>query len=1090
MNTSHDDDRSPWSEPDEPPSFLAARSIKRQLLEELTEPSGPTNADLADLLGRWPTDVAKDPDVAGLLFEDFRNRSLRGEPVSRAKYESEHPEHRDSIASLFHRQDLLRSITSVSEPSVPTFALPKVGDELFGYRLRSQLGQGAFARVFLAEQSELAGREVALKTSDLTGSEPQTLAQLQHTNIVPIYSVHEDTAAGIRAVCMPYFGGASLSQILHAVWKRSNRPTSGAEIVEALASVAPTVATGGPPVAPSLGVDRRTAIGEPPVATKFGTLDFPHACAWIIARLADGLQHAHDRGVLHRDIKPGNILLGADGTPMLLDFNLSHDENQSHAQVEATLGGTVAYMAPEHLRALSRRTKEMIALVDERSDLYGLGMVLFEMITGHNPFEQSVSHAPIPILVEAMATERSRSIPSLRQYRDDVPWGLESIVRKCLQPDATQRYQTAGQLAEDLNRFLEDRPLRHAPELSRVEQFQKWKRRHPQLATSSLITFAAALLMTIGWLTLRGTQARLSAAQARVLKTEGAEARERQHRFEQGTLKALCLINTHSDLQDHAEQGRQVCKETLALFDILDDPNWQDRVVWKRLSATEQHKLSEDARELLLLLAGASFNGQPKASESSFNGQPKANVGITTHRERRGDADAFGLPLNEGAFSLLDRASAIRGLAPSAAVWRTRAALLRQLGKTDRAAAADHQADKIPPTTARDFYLLATTHLQSGSPDRYAQAIRELREALQRDPRHYWSWMQKGLCHLEQGEPQLAVADFGVCIGVWPEFAWGYFNRAFTLDQLGQKEAAIADYSAALDRDPELLAAWQNRGMARLELGQHAKALADFDRLLAVSGIRRSGLAAGVSRGDINSESPVASAIPLNVSVHEQPPSRSPRDVVLFALRGQALAGLNRHDEADSAFALALNADDLAVLPAAQQHQLLCSFGFAVSARRPADAEQAFARIPSDDPKSPEALYGRGLLAANANRLERAAELFGQALDRRPNFGEARRFRAILLARLNRFTEALTEINTALQAAPQSGPTLYAAACVTALAAEQAATPTAARQAANESIRLLKQALAHGYGDHAATDEDLKAIRQHPEFERLTQKTP
>ncbi len=1065
MKTTHDNDRSPWSALNDPPSFLAVRSIKRQLLEELSEPSGPTNADLADLLGRWPTDAAKDPDVAGLLFEDFRNRSLRGEPVSRAKYEAEHPEHRDSMASLFRRQDLLRSITSVSEPSVPTFALPKVGDELFGYHLRNQLGQGAFARVFLAEQSELADRKVALKTSDLSGSEPQTLAQLQHTNIVPIYSVHEDIAAGIRAVCMPYFGGASLSQILSAIWMKSTHPTSGIAIVEALGNFAATSkeasqtnpkrqrgrtlhevsnpSSDDPKAKPREASALADASGlcESPGLSRLASFDFPSACAWIIARLADGLQHAHDRGVLHRDIKPGNILLGADGTPMLLDFNLSHDENQSHAQVEATLGGTVAYMAPEHLRALSRRTKEMVALVDERSDLYGLGMVLFEMITGQNPFEQSVSYAPIPILIEAMATERSRSIPSLRQFRDDVPWGLESIVRKCLQPDVATRYQHASELAEDLDRWLEDRPLRHAPELSRVEQFQKWRRRHPQLATSGLIISAAVLLLTLGGFVLRGTQARLSAAQARVVETEGAEARELQHRFEQGTLKALCLLNTHSDLHDHAEQGRQVCEDTLALFGILDDSNWQDRAIWKRLSTTEQHKLAEDARELLLLLAGANLKSQISNLKSQI--------------------------------SLLDRAAAIRNLPPSAAVWHTRAALLRQLGETQQADAADQNANAIPPTSAQDFYLLATTHLQSGTPDRYALAIRELREALQRDPQHYWSWMQKGLCHLEQGEPQLALADFGVCVGVWPEFAWGYFNRAFTLDQLGQKSAAVADYSAALDREPELLAALRNRGMARLELGQSAEALADFDRLLSALG-ERGGVSPPVLREQVETTGELTSP-------------RSPEFVVLHALRGQALAGLNRHDEADAAFDIALNSDHLATLPAPQQHQLLCSYGFAVSARRPGDADKAFARIPSDDPKSPEALYGRGLLAANANRLERASELFAQALAQRPSFGEARRFRAILLARLHRFNEALTEINTALQAAPKSGATLYAAACVTALAAEQAPTPAAARQAADESIRLLRQALANGYGQHAATDEDLKAIRKHPDFERLTQ---
>lgn len=1006
------DDSDPHDQSEEPASFLAVRSVKRQLLDELSQPSGPTNADLADLLGRWPTAAKADPDVAGLLFEDFRNRSLRGEPISRAKYEQEFPEHRDSLASLFRRQDFLRSVTSVSEPSAPLFALPKIGDELFGYRLQEQLGQGAFARVFLAEQSELAGRLVALKTSDLTGSEPQTLAQLQHTNIVPIYSVHEDISAGIRAVCMPYFGGASLSQVLNTVWERNDRPICGEEIVAALGAHDPRRTESVSPLVSSTSIGDSTKRLTSAVRLPFAELDFPRACAWIVARLSDGLQHAHDRGVLHRDIKPSNILLGGDGTPMLLDFNLAHDENQANAQVEATLGGTVAYMAPEHLRALNRRTSESIAQVDERSDVYGLGMVLFEMITGHNPFEQSVSYSPMPILVEAMATERTRSIPSLRQYRDDVPWGLESIVRKCLQPDPSVRYQSAAEFGEDLDRFLEDRSLRHAPELSRVEQIQKWTHRHPKLASSGLVAIAASMLLAVGWLMLLGVQTRLAAAQTRVAETEGAEARELAQRFERGTLKALCLVNTHSDLREHADEGRAICEQTLGLFGVLDDAQWHERPLWKRLNAADQRKLAEDARELLLLLASA--NSENLKSQTS-------------------------------SLALLDRAEAIRELPPSAAVWRARAALLRQSGDSDQADEAEKRANAIPPTSARDFYLSATAHLRSDESKRFELATSDLRQALQLDPRHYWSWMQKGLCHLEQGELQLALADFGVCVGLWPEFAWGYFNRAYVLDQLGQKEAAIADYSAALERDPESVAALQNRGIARLELKQYESALADFDQLL------------GMGR----------------------------REVVLHALRGQALEGLQRSGEADAAFALAMDDEALATMSEPRRDQLLCSFGFAISARRPRDAEQAFARIPSDDPKYPEALYGRGLLAANADRLEQAVELLGQALERRPSFGEPRRFRAILLARLGRFTEAIAEINTALQLAPQSGAALYAAACVTALAAEQAPNTAAARQAAGESVRFLRQALANGYGQQAATDDDLKAIREHPEFRQL-----
>src|SRR2546421_3045635 len=120
--------------------------------------------------------------------------------------------------------------------------LPSPGDQVFHFRLGRELGRGAFARVFLAEQADLASRRVVVKCSTIEGSEPQTLAQLQHTNIVPIYSAHEDAQAGLRAVCMPYFGGASLSQVLQAAWSENGRPMSGEELIAALEQVqAPTL---------------------------------------------------------------------------------------------------------------------------------------------------------------------------------------------------------------------------------------------------------------------------------------------------------------------------------------------------------------------------------------------------------------------------------------------------------------------------------------------------------------------------------------------------------------------------------------------------------------------------------------------------------------------------------------------------------------------------------------------------------------------------------------------------------------------------------------------------------------------------------
>src|SRR5262249_60986312 len=149
---------------------------------------------------------------------DYGQRRGTGGDVSLADYDQRFPEHRDSLAVLVRQHAILRSLGGTHGSSTTTLALPAVGDELFGFRLCQELGRGAFARVFLAEQASLAGRPVVVKVSAAEGDEPQTLAQLQHTHIVPIYSVHEDSAAGLRAVCMPYFGGASLSSVLRAVY--------------------------------------------------------------------------------------------------------------------------------------------------------------------------------------------------------------------------------------------------------------------------------------------------------------------------------------------------------------------------------------------------------------------------------------------------------------------------------------------------------------------------------------------------------------------------------------------------------------------------------------------------------------------------------------------------------------------------------------------------------------------------------------------------------------------------------------------------------------------------------------------------------
>jgi serine/threonine protein kinase/Flp pilus assembly protein TadD len=982
-----------------PADLAPDRSLKSELLDELRASweDGPA-ARSKEPPRRWSGDPPADPNVASLLFEDYQRRALMDESAASKELSNPSRELDDSIAGLVRHNELLRSL-GASEASTPRLTLPVVGDRLFGFVLRDELGRGAFARVFLAEQAELAGRLVVLKVSGIEGTEPQTLAQLQHTHIVPIYSVHEDTRAGLRAVCMPYFGGVSLSHALKEAFKKNSKPLQGIELVAPLDAGSESKTL--PPRSPTAALLGRAAgadqAKEQAPRTLLARTTYVRAVAWVAARLAEALAHAHGRGVLHRDVKPSNVLLGDDGQPMLLDFNLAHAASEP---VRAALGGTVAYMAPEHLRAMASRDPVLARRVDARSDVYSLGMVLYEMLTGHRPFEPSASSAPLPLVVEAMALERIQSVPSPRQTRLDVPWGLESIVRKCLAGDPDQRYQRAEDLAEDLRRFLDDRPLEFAPELSLLERGRKWSRRHPRLCSSGAVAAAALVLLVLGGLALVAALGQVAASRSEELRRS----------FEAATVRARFLVHTATELGDHLRQGETVCREALGLYDVLDKPDWQTHPDWRRLDTADQRRLAGDVRELLLLLAAARV------------------------RLAAGDAS-----LRE-ALTLLDRAEAVPDLDPCRALWEDRATYREALQDRAGAEEARRRAESIPPADARDHYLMALGLARVG---RHEEALRHLDEALTQEPRHYWAWVQHGVCQRARGEPALAAGDFGVCVGLWPEFAWGYFNRASALAACGKRVEAVADYGRALERDPKLLPALVNRGLARLELEQFGLALEDFDRAAALG----------------------------------------QDGATIHAGRGAALEGLGKHTEADAAFQAAhARAGDE---PKEVRLRLRWVYGFAVALRLPKEAAAAFAEVLAEEPDHPQAHYGMALLLDRRGKKSEVLRSYDRALAAWPAFPEARRYRAILRARQGDVRGAEEDVNFLLERDPGDGAALYAAACVAALTADRA-EPGIAGQATAQALDLLRRAFERGYGrNKAADDPDLDGIRLRPEFQRL-----
>lgn len=1041
------DAESPSTRSETPSDFLRVRTRKYELLAELQANATPADPRLLEeLLSEWPLDPTSDPDVDKLLNASHRPLSPALPHSIALPFRGPDPSHDGGHAEA-----------GSSTWSRVCFALPKVGDEIFGFRLLRELGSGAFARVFLASQRGLADRPVALKVSDMGGEEAQTLAQLQHTNIVPIFSVHESREAVLRAVCMPFFGGASLSAVLRVLFVEANKPTLGAQLVEALEvageplgtpSVAPEPVSVGslrpnlpsspglirenpsnpnmlePTVKVQLDQSKAPAVGEPrrelpafvPLTEDHSPrkvlkgLSYGEAAAWIVARLAEGLHHAHQRGILHRDIKPANVLLCADGQPMLLDFNLAHD---LHAyQNPLALGGTVTYMAPEHLRALLERDPVLAQEVDQRADVYSLGMVLFEMLTGEGPFQHNGSYAPLSNMLAAMADERGRAAPSLRQRQPNAPWGLESIVRKCLAPHPADRYQQAEHLAEDLRRFLEARPLRHAPNLSWQERARNWVRRHPRATSSGVVAVVAVLLLAGAGAAFLGMRGHWRTASEEL---EVSRSEDRKRAYQEGTLRALMLIIARTDLMDHTAQGRETCEQTLGLYDVLTRDDWQQHPHWKRLAPAEQRKLAEDTRELLLMLANVRVRMAP-------------------------NDDA----VVRGALGLLDKADAIAGLNPSKALWYDRGVYWQLLGDEGKAQEAQKRYDQTPAEQARDYYLWALSLRRGNRDASRRQALAALDAAIRLDPRYYWARFERGLAHLKDGKFQEAAADFGVCVGLWPEYAWGHFNLGYAHAGSGRQEAALQAYDATLERDSNFLDAYLNRGMILLGMQRREQALEDFTKAVTLAPARAS----------------------------------------LLAGRGVALEGLGRHREADQAFDAAFAL--LSKATAKERTRVRLGYAFAVVQRLPQKARAAFAAVLSEAPHQPEALYGCALLAAEEGKAEEAVRYLDATLAAAPDLMEAHRHRAIQLARCGRHRDAQKAIDWCLEREPRTGATLYAAACVFARAAEQAkGTPQATAQA-DKAAGLLKQALEQGVaGDQLRRDPDLKGIHDHPTFRQL-----
>src|SRR5262245_5499925 len=392
---------------------------------------GGAKPDALGFLAAHP-EVAKNRDLAvDLAYEEFCHRRDAGEDLDPNEFAARFP-YKSTLCRLLAFQYHVEEnphLVPVGDPS----GWPQVGESFRGYTVVGELGRGAFARVFLARQKELGNRLVAIKVSRQGGgAEANILGQLQHDNIVPVHSVEKDPATGWTIVCMPYFGRATLCDVLDGAFATPRPPLAGSALLNAVKAAG--------------GEEPDIALASPASTLRQGS--YVEAVVDIGIQLAEALAFVHARKIYHRDLKPSNVLIGPDGRPRLLDFNLSFDAKSS----QQLLGGTLPYMAPEQLRATDRDYTGPPELLDGRSDIYALGVILFELLAGRHPF------GPIPWKLppyqprQELLKRQEKGAWPLRKMNPQVDKPLAAVIQRCLAWKQSDRFADASELAEALRR--------------------------------------------------------------------------------------------------------------------------------------------------------------------------------------------------------------------------------------------------------------------------------------------------------------------------------------------------------------------------------------------------------------------------------------------------------------------------------------------------------------------------------------------------------------------------------------------------------------------------------------------------------------
>jgi serine/threonine protein kinase/WD40 repeat protein len=512
-------------------------------------------------------------DFVSELAMEFLQRCRAGERPQLREYIEKHPQLEEAIRDVFPMMLLMEDVAPIDGPTDlhSELDLEQLGD----FVIHRVIGRGGMGVVYEATQESL-GRRVALKVCPLSPAmssrnrerfrrESRSAALLHHTNIVPVFAVGEEE--GMLYYAMQYIRGATLDDVileLRQLWQSAptatTRLTAGVQSAgndaallrsKAASEVAKSLVNNFPgspvsvsdtgefaekaPTPPDVPTANVSLPGQSNADSSGGTTaKYWESVGTIGVQVAEALAYAHDKGTLHRDIKPGNLMLDQAGIVWVMDFGLAKSLDEDDLTQAGELIGTLRYMAPEQCSGKPEAS----------SDIYSLGLTLYELLALRPAYEEVRRSELLKAIFENEPTPP-------RKINANVPRDLETIVLKAIEREPTRRYASARDLADDLNRFLAGEPIQ-ARAVSTRERFGKWIRRHPlvaALSTALAILFVVSFaLVTWNWRVAELARADAVDKELQALEAVDAEKKARAKAAEQRQLAEQRLEQTAAAL--------------------------------------------------------------------------------------------------------------------------------------------------------------------------------------------------------------------------------------------------------------------------------------------------------------------------------------------------------------------------------------------------------------------------------------------------------------------------------------------------------------------------------------------------------------